>query len=162
MQRIPDLSQRATYDIYLRGSFKGKGNLVPNSREAIMAIEDAVEQLESMDYYHSIREEKERRQTETDDTAKSPSSTPNHHHLVSTSGSITSMAASEKSTIVEKWLTEALPQLHADDIAAYSSLLVEDGFDSVEVLETELLAEDLDFMKKAHRRALIRVKDLGK
>jgi beta-glucosidase/6-phospho-beta-glucosidase/beta-galactosidase len=152
MQRIPDPSQRATYDIYLRGSFKRKGNLVPKSREAKLAIEDGMEQLESMNYYHSIRVEKQRRQTETDDTAKSPSSTPN----------ITSMAASEKSKVVEKWLTEALPQLHADDIAAYSSLLVEDGFDSVEVLETELLAEDLDFMKKAHRRALIRVKDLDK
>jgi hypothetical protein len=162
MQRIPDPSQRATYDIVVRDRFQGKGDLVPHSREAIRAIEDGIEQLESMNYYHSIREEKEQGHTETHGTAKSPSSTPNHRHLVSTSGSITSMAASEKSTIVEKWLREALPQLHVDDIAAYSSLLVADGFDSVEVLETELLAEDLDFMKKAHRRALIRVKDLDK
>eukprot|EP00980_Cylindrotheca_fusiformis_P031738 scaffold26888_cov137-Cylindrotheca_fusiformis.AAC.4 len=145
VKRIPDLSQRAVYNIYLRDSFKRKRSLVPSSREAKMAIDDAVEQLDRMNFYHSIREEKERKDCSN--------TTAQKHTIMSTS--------SERINLVEEWLMEALPQLHTDDLKTYASVLVEDGFDSKELLETELLAEDLVFMKKAHRRLLIRKKNLG-
>lgn len=154
MQRIPDHSRRATYNIYVREGFKSKGHLVPHSREATTAIEDAMEQLESMNYYHSIRNEKEGLEF-----ANPPLSRPTLRFL---SDFNTCNMTSEKSIVVEKWLREALPQLHVDDVSTYTAALVDDGFDSEQVLESELLLEDLDFMKKAHRRALIRSKNLEK
>ena len=62
--------------------------------------------------------------------------------------------------LVQNWLTKTLPQLYADDAAIYARSFVKEGFDSVQMLEGELLGDDLAFMKKAHRRALIRAKSL--
>jgi len=43
-----------------------------------------------------------------------------------------------------------------DDVEAYSARLVDDGFDSLQMLMEQLEEDDLDFMKKAHKRALVR------
>jgi hypothetical protein len=55
---------------------------------------------------------------------------------------------------IESFLKEAVPFLYPIDIQTYTKLLVDDGFDSIPILENELLLEDLNFMKKAHARAL--------
>ena len=155
MLRIPDPAQRQMYDIYLKTSFRAKQHLVPESRQAIFAIDDAREQLERMNYFHSIREEKQRQQQV---------SKASNDKVVRPAPTLTkdpTNANSTKKGVVQNWLKEALPHLHDDDLTRYTSRLVEDGFDSVELLETDLVEEDMDFMKKAHRRALIRVKGIG-
>ncbi len=46
------------------------------------------------------------------------------------------------------------PMIHQKlciDLETYSCRLAEDGLDSVEFIEKELLTEDLDFMEKAQR-----------
>ena len=59
--------------------------------------------------------------------------------------------------VVETWLLTALPELHPDDLSAYSHRLMEDGFDSLTLLQRDLVQADLEFMKKAHKRAIVRV-----
>ncbi len=44
-----------------------------------------------------------------------------------------------------------------DDVRAYTTRLVDDGFDSLQMLMEQLKEDDLDFMKKAHKRALLQV-----
>lgn len=61
---------------------------------------------------------------------------------------------SKSQLIVEKWLQTELPNLHADDLKTYSKQLLDDGFDSTEMLD-HLVLDDLGFMKKAHRRVLV-------
>jgi hypothetical protein len=51
----------------------------------------------------------------------------------------------------------ALPELHTNDLAVYSHRLIEDGFDSLTLLQMDLVQADLEFMKKAHQRAIVRV-----
>ena len=46
-QRIPELDQRDTYQSYIRQGFRD----VKQGRQAVMAMKDAEEQLERMDYY---------------------------------------------------------------------------------------------------------------
>jgi hypothetical protein len=60
VQRIPDSGQRAMYQQYVRDRFRQRGNLSPFSREAYVAIRDAEDQLERMNYYHSLREQREK------------------------------------------------------------------------------------------------------
>jgi hypothetical protein len=55
---------------------------------------------------------------------------------------------------IESFLKEAVPHLYPIDIQTYTKQLVNDGFDSIPMLESQLLLEDLHFMKKAHARAL--------
>ena len=55
---------------------------------------------------------------------------------------------------VELFLKKAVPFLYSSDIQSYAKQLVEDGFDSAEMIAKELTRGDLDFMKKAHARAL--------
>mmetsp|Transcript_10472 Transcript_10472/g.14796 ORF Transcript_10472/g.14796 Transcript_10472/m.14796 type:complete len:230 (+) Transcript_10472:85-774(+) len=63
----------------------------------------------------------------------------------------------EKLDIVKKWLVHAIPQLHEADVSLYAHKLVEEGFDTVGLLEMELqVDDDLDFMKKVHKRILVR------
>lgn len=132
-----------------------------------MAIDDAREQLDRMEYYHSIREEKELQQKL--DLSSKQNNEPSTKLVESalsqqeSEGAITEYhtdADAAKNRIVRNWLEEALPQLHSDDHVRYTAQMVDDGFDSAEILESDLMEEDLDFMKKAHRRALVRVKDL--
>eukprot|EP00804_Cyclotella_cryptica_P016739 CCRYP_002034-RA/>CCRYP_002034-RA protein AED:0.26 eAED:0.26 QI:348/1/1/1/1/1/2/131/940 len=61
---------------------------------------------------------------------------------------------SNSQSIVEKWLQTELPNLNSDDLKTYSKQLLDDGFDSTEMLD-HLVADDLGFMKKAHRRVLV-------
>lgn len=61
---------------------------------------------------------------------------------------------SEAQLTVEKWLKNELPNLNSDDLTSYSKRLLDDGFDSAEMLD-HLEAGDVDFMKKAHRRVLV-------
>ncbi|CAJ1943659.1 unnamed protein product [Cylindrotheca closterium] len=157
MLRIPDPAQREIYNTHLRASFRAKGQLFPESREAILAIDDAREQLDRMEYYHSIREEKERQQRL--DLSSKQNGSPFPTESEGAKMNYTN-ATGVRNEVVRNWLGRTLPQLHSDDLAHYASRLVEDGFDSAEILETDLMEEDLDFMKKAHRRALIRVKGL--
>jgi len=56
---------------------------------------------------------------------------------------------------VEQWLVSRLPRLQRADVSNYCWSLIDDGFDSAEMLE-ELEFDDLHFMKKAHQRALTR------
>ena len=57
------------------------------------------------------------------------------------------------------WLSSHLPQLQKDDAMRYCECLMEDGFDSIDVL-CGIREEDLHFMKKGHKRMLIeRVKN---
>jgi hypothetical protein len=57
---------------------------------------------------------------------------------------------------VFNWLTSHLPYLRREDAMRYCECLVNDGFDSVAFIEEELVEDDLDFMKRAHRRVIIR------
>ena len=65
------------------------------------------------------------------------------------------VVAQTKEARVEKWLVEQCPYLHPDDLGQYAKTLTDMGFDSKVLLETELRAGDLDFMKVAHKRALM-------
>ena len=62
----------------------------------------------------------------------------------------------ETTMVVRTWLQSKLPTLNPNDLQEYSSQLHGDGFDSVEMLN-RLEAEDLGFMKKAHKRVLLEV-----
>ena len=55
---------------------------------------------------------------------------------------------------VRDWILSHLPRLTEEDVAKYCTCLVQDGFDSTDVL-TAVNEEDLHFMKKAHKRVLI-------
>ena len=57
---------------------------------------------------------------------------------------------------VAQWLLSYLPHLHEEDVSQYSKCLIDDGFDSAAFIEEELTEEDIFFMKKAHRRVLMR------
>lgn len=68
--------------------------------------------------------------------------------------SSTQPTTSPDSSTVENWLKSELPNLNDSDLSTYSKQLLEDGFDSVEMLN-HLEAGDLGFMKKAHQRVLV-------
>jgi len=53
------------------------------------------------------------------------------------------------------WLLAHLPQLEEEDAVAYFNCFLEYGFDSTDML-SEVLEEDLYFMKSGHRRALLK------
>ena len=176
MTRIPDVDQRAVYRVYVRDGFRDKVALPEGCKQATNAIIDAREQLERMDYYHSIREMKERQRLERQNRSiggsagmmsaslsapsKEPNQTENNHRTT------TDLAAIDKSNdddggkderylFARNWLLQYIPHLHEEDAVAYSNRLVNDGFDCEESF-LELCAEDLDFMKLAHRRAVVR------
>ena len=56
---------------------------------------------------------------------------------------------------VEQWLLSHLPRLQKADATNYCWSLIDEGFDSAEMLK-EVESDDLFFMKKAHRRALVK------
>jgi len=62
---------------------------------------------------------------------------------------------SESHDEVEQWLLSHLPTLQKQDVEKYRDCFVEDGFDSIVMLEV-LEEGDLSFMKKAHRRFLLK------
>eukprot|EP00804_Cyclotella_cryptica_P029524 CCRYP_011307-RA/>CCRYP_011307-RA protein AED:0.07 eAED:0.07 QI:87/0.5/0.66/1/0.5/0.33/3/952/2100 len=61
----------------------------------------------------------------------------------------------EKSEEVGRWILSYLPRLQKQDLQFYATCLIADGFDSYDMLK-ELDVDDLDFMKKGHRRVLVR------
>jgi hypothetical protein len=193
--RIPDPSQRAVYIEYTRAGFRDKRarNLFPESVEAIRAIAAAQEQLESMNYYHSIRELKLKERAVAEYlTINDDGSTITSDHDANENGNVkkqyqqhdwqraqpvgsnqgqllmdgvpqagSDSTMTQQLLVVETWLLTALPELHADDLSAYSHRLMEDGFDSLTLLQMDLVQADLEFMKKAHRRAIVRAYSLG-
>ncbi|KAL3816442.1 hypothetical protein ACHAXA_000092 [Cyclostephanos tholiformis] len=56
---------------------------------------------------------------------------------------------------VEQWLMSYLPQLIKEDAVNYCNTLIDDGFDSLDML-AELMEDDIHFMKKAHKRVMLR------
>ena len=63
----------------------------------------------------------------------------------------------EKEKTVQSFLITSLPCIYLDDVRDYTKRLVDDGFDCKQMLTEQLEEEDLDFMKKAHKRALLQV-----
>ena len=55
---------------------------------------------------------------------------------------------------VMHWLLIHLPDIQEEDAVEYFNCLLEDGFDSIDL--GEILEEDLYFMKRGHRSALLR------
>jgi hypothetical protein len=74
--------------------------------------------------------------------------------LTPTSGEAPKPQNSASSSTVESWLKSELPNLNPSDLQTYSKQLVDDGYDSVEMLNY-LEVGDLGFMKKAHQRVLV-------
>ena len=60
----------------------------------------------------------------------------------------------ESQAEVTDWLLSHLPRLTEEDVAKYCTCLIQDGFDSTDVLSA-VNEEDLHFMKKGHKRILI-------
>lgn len=147
---MPDANHRASYDLYVRDAFQRNANLPSTSREAILAYRDGLDQVEQMEYYHKMKMKQNQK----------------HAHLVSASPHQEVVAASPKSNYassvhdnakeIEEWLLKHLPHLGREDLEEYSKHLVADGFDSLKIIEQELLTEDLSFMKKGHRRVIER------
>ena len=126
--------------MYVRDSFRRRAHVPLNSREVILAYRDGLEQVDSMEYYHLQMKVKQ------NEVQQESISLPNKS---STSGDDAKESISE-------WLLEFLPHLNEGDVTTYTRHLVDDGFDSVSFMKEELLAEDLSFMKKAHRRVIER------
>lgn len=66
-----------------------------------------------------------------------------------------SVVAKSKEVLVEQWLTAKCRYLHPDDLRSYAKKLTDMGFDSKMMLENELRADDLNFMKVAHKRVFL-------
>ena len=169
MMRIPDVDQRAVYRVYVRDGFRSKACLEAGCKQATNAMTDAKEQLGRMNYYHSIREMKERQKlgqkSDIDSTSSlgiseqsncSQSTMKKDNGTIESDDSISNDRKDERYLFVRDWLVRFIPHLHEEDVAAYSNRLINDGFDCAESFR-ELHAEDLDFMKVAHRRAVVRV-----
>jgi hypothetical protein len=60
--------------------------------------------------------------------------------------------------VVEQWLKSYLPNLKREDACNYSKCLVEDGFDSIDILDV-LEEKHLGFMKIGHRLLLMKKLD---
>jgi hypothetical protein len=66
-----------------------------------------------------------------------------------------SLANDKRVEEVEQWLMSYLPQLNKEDAVKYCKILIDDGFDSLDML-AELIEDDIYFMKKAHKRVMSR------
>jgi hypothetical protein len=121
-----------------------------DSREALVAYRDGLDQVEQMEYYHEqMKIKKNGRQMTTPAVSLQP--------LRSNSSNLNnSSPGNHASNITAQWLLKHLPHLNQEDVAKYSKHLVDEGFDSVAFIEKELVADDLQFMKKAHRRVMER------
>ena len=144
VKRIPDATRRESYRIYVKDAFHRRSKILFDSREALMSYRDGLEQVESMEYYHDQKNNQRIISISAFPTAWQP--------IVSQSTN--SMSSSEKE--VSKWLLQYLPHLNEEDLSKYSKHLVDYGFDTVKLIEQELIADDLIFMKKAHRRVIAR------
>lgn len=161
--RIPAASQRDMYLQYTRDGFRGRRGLYAGEAAATRALCDAEEQLERMNYYHGIREQKEQEQQAaaavSGGSLKAGTMTTTTETLESTNGAPDE--SNDRQQLVASWLRHALPDLSNEDATSYSHELVASGFDSLELLQHDLLEEDLNFMKVAHKRAILRVYQLN-
>jgi len=57
---------------------------------------------------------------------------------------------------VEQWLLNNVPCLQKQDVDKYCECFVAEGFDSAKMLEV-VEEEDLHFMKKSHKRTLLKM-----
>lgn len=130
-----------------------------NSREAIFAYRDGMDQVDQMEYYlKQVRIKRD--ENSQGSTASVESSKIVHTENETIENDTYSNHQRNSNNAISQWLLSHLPHLTPDDLEKYSRRLLEDGFDSVEFIEKELLVEDLDYMKKAHRRVIERyIKD---
>ncbi|KAL3773427.1 hypothetical protein ACHAWO_004872 [Cyclotella atomus] len=149
--RIPDAGQRQTYLDYVRDGFRRKANLPRDTREAVVAFKDGLDQVVDMEYYQKMAMIKNKNSSSTNSVGIQ-SAVSIGHVGASTEGEISTAQPSE----IVGWLKSQLPHLRAEDAKRYSKHLIDDGFDSVDFIMDELGDEDLDFMKKAHRRVIVR------
>ncbi len=115
-----------------------------------MAYRDGLDQVEQMEYYHEqIKIKKnERGMITSSDFSQPVSSNRSERYNPS--------VKNDANNIIAQWLLNHLPHLNQEDVVKYSKQLVDDGFDSVAFIEKELVPDDLQFMKKAHRRVMER------
>ncbi|KAL7528096.1 hypothetical protein ACHAWF_005101, partial [Thalassiosira exigua] len=149
MQNMPDPGQRASYLIYVRDAFGRRAKLPPQSKEALLAYRDGIDQVKQMEYYHA---EMRRRRSENNEASREARSTTMDAEPKSAESDPDTSAEAE----IAKWLLRYLPHLNRENARMYSQALVSDGFDSVAFIEEELTVEDLSFMKRAHRRVIER------
>ncbi|KAL7464791.1 hypothetical protein ACHAXS_005124 [Conticribra weissflogii] len=165
--QIESASQRETYLIYVRDGFRRKADLPRNSREAVLAYQDGLDQVEQMEYYQHMAKMKfdPAGQNIEFNPTLSVSSTAFRPSLGSLGGVNNNVSIARWENIknhssieqnISQWLVTNLPHLHTDDVKEYTQCLIDDGFDSEEFILEELREDDLNFMKKAHRRALMR------
>lgn len=155
-KRINDVGQRMTYLDYLNDGFNRKTNLPPNSREAIVAYQHGVDQVTDMEYYQQMAKSKYEQGANNNKS--------NASSFIAEEGATNAAQAQEIDSIEDQsshveilsWLKLQLPHLREDDAASYCKCLIEQGFDSVAFIDKELMDDDLDCMKKAHRRVLMR------
>jgi hypothetical protein len=148
---IRDHNQRKTFFEYTRDGFRRRRHLHPDSREAYLAYDDALEQVKSMEYYQqmqTLKLKENKNKHPFNNISRGASSTPE-------SSSIQAAPVLEN-TQVAHWLLSQFPHMHKEDASEYATQLYNLGFDSVAFIEEELIEEDLSFMKTAHRRVLMR------
>ncbi|KAL7440139.1 hypothetical protein ACHAXH_007875 [Discostella pseudostelligera] len=150
IQAMPDPNQRASYRIYVSDAFRRHKCMPSNSREAIFAYRDGMDQVDQMEYYQKQMKIKR------DEKPRGTTSSVDHTETETIENDTYSIHQSNSNNAISQWLLSHLPHLNQDDLEKYSRRLLEDGFDSVEFIEKELLVEDLDYMKKAHRRVIER------
>jgi hypothetical protein len=135
-----------TYLDYVKDGFRRKIHLPLDSREVILAYQDGVDQVVDMEYYQQMARAKLGLGTKIDVQPVTPID------KVTVQSTILERTQNE----VLSWITLQLPHLQKEDAVDYCECLIKDGFDSVAFIEEELIADDLDFMKKAHRRVILR------
>eukprot|EP00956_Cyclotella_meneghiniana_P032573 scaffold90161_cov73-Cyclotella_meneghiniana.AAC.5 len=152
-KRINDVGQRMIYLDYLKDGFNRKVNLPPNSREAIVAYQHGVDQVTDMEYYQQMAKSKHEQ-----GTTKNKSNTLSLivEEVATNAAQATKIRNQSPDVEVLSWLKSQLPHLREEDAASYCKSLIEQGFDSVAFIEEELVEDDLDFMKGAHKRVLVR------
>ena len=133
---MPDPHQSASYRIYVKDAFLRRAHLPSGSREALMAYKEGLDEVEQMEYYHRQMRIKQNEMVPCSSGAQLKHTT-----------NIPSL----RNNTIEEWLLKHLPHLKGEDLQQYTQNLVNDGFDSISLIENELLAEDLSFMKKGHR-----------
>ena len=159
VQQMPDFNQRGAYLIYVRDSFHRTSHLPLNSREALMAYRDGIEQVEQMEYYHSqmkIKQNERQQAFSVNETQLSAASNSNTSDQKEDELETRQQQYGDATSSIQEWLLQLLPHLNEEDATNYSKHLVDDGFDSIPFIKEELLVEDLHFMKKAHRRVIER------
>ena len=159
VQQMPDFNQRGAYLIYVRDSFHRTSHLPLNSREALVAYRDGLDQVEQMEYYHSqmkIKQNERQQAFSGNETQPSVISNSNTSDQNEDELETRQQQYGDAISSIQEWLLQLLPHLNEEDATNYSKHLLDDGFDSIPFIKEELLVEDLHFMKKAHRRVIER------